>query len=120
MRNSGKLRVFIIDDEQSITVTLATILRMNGYETFSYTDPRYALFSLNVYRPHVVLTDVDMPLLSGYDLARQVRRRLPGCEVILFTGNTEAKAEPGYRMLFKPLRPQDIMAELDRVPSRAA
>src|SRR4051812_44362346 len=68
------LRVLVVDDERDIVLTLMAILRDEGHETKgAYTGPE-ALAAIVDFNPDVMIADISMPGMNGWDLARQVRK----------------------------------------------
>jgi CheY-like chemotaxis protein len=70
----NRLRVVVIDDEPDTVLMLLTLLRDEGYEAEGFASGRAALDSLRAYDPDVVISDVSMPIVNGWDIAREVRR----------------------------------------------
>jgi len=109
--------VFVVDDEPVIASTLAALLRMSGFVATSFTDPRKALASALVHAPDLVISDVVMPLLSGIDLALQIKAVCPACKVILFSGQARTvnflhdaeRLGEHFHILPKPLHPTDLL-----------
>jgi len=92
-------RIFIVDDEHVITSTLAMILRNQGFEATSFTEPLDALEAALCEAPDLLISDVMMPRLSGIELAIEVRKHCPECKVLLFSGallhgSSEGRAFP--------------------------
>jgi len=113
--------VFVVDDEPVIATTLATILRLNGgFRARSFTQPLEALEAARVENPDLLITDVVMPLLSGIELAIQVRELCPDCKILLFSGQAatshllEAAGANGhnFELLVKPVHPADLLAKI--------
>jgi CheY-like chemotaxis protein len=71
------IHIFVVDDEITISETLALILGGNGFTVSSFTDPLRALERVPSGSPDVLLTDVVMPHLSGIDLAIQIKGNSP-------------------------------------------
>lgn len=111
-------RVFVVDDEPVIGSTLAMILRHHGYDAASFTSPGAALLAVRSEAPDLLLSDVVMPLLSGIELAIQVREHCPNCKVLLFSGQSAAsnwvKAAPtgGFEVLSKPVHPKVLLQRI--------
>ena len=78
-------RVFIVHEELVIASSLAAILRHRGFDARSFTDPLRALSAAASEAPELLISDFAMPLLSGSELASQVREYSPDCKVLLFT-----------------------------------
>ena len=82
------LRILIVDDNVDGADMLATMLSMWGYETAMEHSGPAALEQARAFRPHVILLDIALPGMDGYEVARQVRL-LPGLEqvsVVALTG----------------------------------
>lgn len=76
VRRPGRLRVLVIDDEPDTVITLLEILRDEGYEARGFSHPVEALNALPTYDPDVVISDIAMPVMNGWDLARKVRQKM--------------------------------------------
>ena len=70
-----KLRILIADDDRDTTVTLAAVLRDEGHEVNTVLRGDEVLELCRLVRPDVVMADVDMPGMSGYAIARELRQR---------------------------------------------
>jgi len=69
------LRILIADDDRDNATMLAVVLRDEGHEVVSALRGDEALELSRLFRPDVVITDVNMPGVSGYALARELRQR---------------------------------------------
>jgi DNA-binding response OmpR family regulator len=116
-------RVFVVDDEPVIATTLGTILRMKGFEAHTFDLPLEALRAARELPPDLLITDVVMPLLSGIELAIQMRALCPNCKVLLFSGQAAtfdllAKADASghhFDVLTKPVHPADLLNKIQTV-----
>jgi DNA-binding NtrC family response regulator len=114
---SDKFKIFVVDDETTISFTLAAILRVNGFAAESFTNPLRALEAAAGSSPHLLLSDVSMPQMSGVDLAMQILAVCPECKVLLFSGQAattdllRAAREQGFnfKLLEKPVHPQELL-----------
>ncbi len=95
--------VLLVDDEESVRLTAAEMLRDLGYAVVHVSDPAAALDAV-AERPDIalLLTDVVMPSLDGRALAAEARRRRPGLAVLYATGQSLGSVEPGSKVLPKP------------------
>ena len=66
-------KVLIVDDEPNIVVSLEFLMKQKGYTVKAVDNGKDALDALREFAPDLVLLDVMMPLLSGYELAQKVR-----------------------------------------------
>lgn len=69
------LRVLIADDDRDGTVTLSTVLELEGYQVRAVHGGQDALDAAREFRPHAVVLDIGMPKVTGYDCARRLRQR---------------------------------------------
>jgi CheY-like chemotaxis protein len=66
-------RILIVDDNSDHTDSLAALLRMAGHDIATAYDAEDALARATAFRPTVVLLDIGMPRMNGYELARRIR-----------------------------------------------
>ena len=107
-------KVLIVEDESNIAELLNLYLKKEGYETKVAEDGGKALELYRLFRPDLVLLDIEMPGISGYDLASVLKKQNAACEVVFITGHTELVLE-AFR--FKPaafVPKQLIRSELPR------
>jgi CheY-like chemotaxis protein len=84
----------VVEDDPSIRTTVAMILRLNGYEVETANDGFDALLCLKNYVPDLLLSDLNMPHMSGFELLSVVRRRFPEVKVIATSGAYDASDVP--------------------------
>jgi CheY-like chemotaxis protein len=77
------LRVLIVDDNEDAADSLGVLLRYVGAETHVVHDGESALRALDDFRPDMVLLDIGMPGMDGYEVARRIRRRPEHRRVVL-------------------------------------
>ena len=65
-----KRRLLIVDDEQDITLTLGTVLRESGFDVVSFNAPLLALRSFKPSYYDLVILDIRMPDMNGFELDR--------------------------------------------------
>jgi CheY-like chemotaxis protein len=70
-------RILIVDDNEDAANSLATLLQLSGHETASVYTAADALRRASDFRPDVVLLDIGLPGMDGYEVAQQMRE-LPG------------------------------------------
>jgi CheY-like chemotaxis protein len=125
-RGSGDaLRVLIIEDNVDAARLLAILLRTRGYSVNVAHDGASALAEAARERPDVMLVDLGLPDMSGYELARQVRAdpSLASVHLIALTGYGGARARAhtaacGFdHHLVKPLDRDELEALLANAPS---
>ena len=82
-KSAGRLRVLVVDDNVDAADTLAEMLRVSGHDVDTAYDGVAAIAAVASYRPDVVLMDIGLPKLSGYDVARQIRQSDPQRRIVL-------------------------------------
>jgi DNA-binding response OmpR family regulator len=91
-------RVFVVDDELEIAKMLTVVLQMNLFNVVSFTDPGVALESARGSAPDYLISNIGMPGMSGIDLAIAIRRDVPTCKRLLFSGPRVDPASTGVRV----------------------
>ena len=79
-------RVLIVDDDADLRDDLREVLARQGYETAAAADGQEALEKLESWFPDVIVTDLMMPRLDGFELLRTLRQRGPVIPAIVLTG----------------------------------
>jgi DNA-binding response OmpR family regulator len=72
------LRILVADDERDTVLTLMMLLRAEGHEARGVYTGRQALAALREFDPDAVLLDIALPELSGWEVARELRKRQIG------------------------------------------
>ena len=108
------IHVLIVDDDEDWRDVMAEVLLEEGFSVSTASDGRAACVSLRRSRPEVVVTDVDMPVMTGRELLTWLRstdRKLP---VIVVTGEDEtaiaSKCPDAFRVLRKPATADAIVS----------
>src|SRR5690606_27620314 len=73
--DSKRLRVLVVDDNKDAADSLHLLLDAIGQDVVTVYDGPSALDVIDKFRPDVVMLDIGMPLMSGYDVARRIRER---------------------------------------------
>ena len=76
-------RILVVDDNLDAADSLGMVLRMMGHEVHTAHDGFEAVGAAAAFRPDVILLDIGLPKLSGYDAARRLREQEGGTEVLL-------------------------------------
>jgi two-component system, sensor histidine kinase and response regulator len=111
-------RVLVVDDDPDIRNVLESNLTAAGYEVEQASDGVDALGLMTKWRPDLVILDVSMPRLDGWEVARQARadRRLSETPIVFLTGKTdEIDVLKGLSLgaveyATKPFIPENIVA----------
>jgi signal transduction histidine kinase len=85
-------RVMVVDDSLDSANSLATLLRLGGHEVFVASDGEAALDLCMAARPDVVLLDIGLPGMDGYEVCRRIRKRgLTDAMIIAMTGYGQSR-----------------------------
>ena len=112
--------ICIVDDESSITSTVASILKDEGYQAISFPDAESLWQKLDTLEPSLVLLDVWLPGIDGMQLLKRLHDRFPLLPVIMMSGHAGIEAAVAaikagaYDFLEKPLHLEVL---LDKVES---
>jgi CheY-like chemotaxis protein len=91
--------ILVVDDSQDGADSLAFLLKAAGHEVMTAYDGRTALKLAEQHQPDVVLLDIGMPEVSGYDVARAIRREVWGRNMRLIALTGWGQAEHRRRSL---------------------
>jgi PAS domain S-box-containing protein len=116
VRPKRKRRVLIVDDNVDHAESLATLLRLDGHEAHTAYSGLEAIEAVSSVRPEIVLLDIGMPGLNGYETARRIHERAGSDEITLvaISGWAQAKdrqlsqASGFDRHLVKPVDPDEL------------
>ncbi|HUQ29468.1 MAG TPA: response regulator [Usitatibacter sp.] len=115
-------RVLVVDDNADAADSLAMLLQVRGDEVRVAYDGEEALVAELDFQPQVVLLDIGMPKLSGYEVARRIRdARGPGVLIVAITGwgqdeDRQRAREAGFDHHFT--KPVDYAALLEVIDAR--
>lgn len=118
-----RLRVLVADDDRDTAVMLAAILRDEGDEVHTVLRGDEVLDVVRLFRPDAVILDLNLPGMSGYALAHEIRERHGAVAPMLIaisgvwkdTGERLAGQAMGFdHYLVKPCDPKQVLAILER------
>lgn len=119
------LCVFIVDDNHDAALTLKDLLSVLGYRSHVFFDPEEALVAAKLHKPAVVLLDLGMPKIDGFELASQIKALHPETMLVACTGWGSAEARmkaitAGFvHHMVKPLNPDELQLLLEHTPYTA-
>jgi CheY-like chemotaxis protein len=117
------LTVLVVDDEPVVRAYVARVLAYEGVDVAVAADGREAtrLVAEDRIRPHVVVTDIEMPGMSGVELAARLLSMRPSIRIVMMTADPE-RAEAARRhpaivdeVILKPMRVDAILAAVRAV-----
>jgi|YNPNPStandDraft_1061719.scaffolds.fasta_scaffold06396_4 DNA-binding response OmpR family regulator len=111
-------RVLLIDDEEEFVSTLSERLVLRGFDCRFATSGEAGLAMIPEFAPEVVVLDVIMPGVSGFDLLALMRKEYPDTPVILLTGHGSTQdgmkgMEMGaFDYLIKPVDIEELVSKI--------
>jgi CheY-like chemotaxis protein len=90
----SKTRILVVEDDATVRLTISKLLCDEGYEVAIAVDGFDALLQLQRRAPALILSDLNMPQMSGFELLSVVRRRFPDILVVASSGAYDSSAVP--------------------------
>jgi CheY-like chemotaxis protein len=90
MSNPPKHRILVVDDQESVRTTVSMLLAVHGYLVTRAEDGFDALLKMKSKVPELIVSDLNMPRMSGFEFLSVVRRRFPQVLVVAMSGAYEA------------------------------
>ena len=121
-----RFRVLVVDDNHDSALSLAMVLSIMGHETRTAHDGESAVATAESFRPEVVLLDIGLPKLNGYEVAQRIRGNAWGASMFLIavTGwgqqeDRQRSTEVGMNVhMVKPVEPAALERLLSELPGK--
>ncbi|MCM0591744.1 MAG: response regulator transcription factor [Gloeotrichia echinulata IR180] len=121
------LTILVVDDDLGTRLSISDYLELSGYSVITANDGQEALMMVEEYRPDLIVTDIVMPQMNGYELVRRVRQQPPFrlLPVILLTARTKTQERIlGYQSgcdlyLPKPFELEELAAAIRNLLERS-
>jgi len=116
-------RVLVVDDQANVRQLLQEYLTEQGFEVMTAPDGQSALYTARHHQPDVILLDVMMPKMDGYQFLRQYRQERQTPIIIVTAREEETDAVLGLEMgaddyVVKPFRMRELLARIRAVLRR--
>src|SRR5712675_1782989 len=123
-KEDARIRLLVVDDEQTIRRLCMTVGGGLGYLCSEAESAEAVLAQIPATMPDIVIADLRLPNLSGAELLRQIKSRLPATEVVIMTGHgsiesaVEAMKSGAYDYIQKPFRVEELRMLLRRMEEK--
>ena len=116
--------ILVVDDDPGIRDVVTMVLRDEGFPVATATNGRQALASITAARPELVLLDLNMPVMTGWEVLSQLQAALAGIPVVVMTaaqgGQAEAQRCHADGYLGKPFDLEDLLTVVERCLRRGS
>ena len=118
-------RILIVDDEPNIVLALELLMKREGYTVQSVDDGQKAFDAVREFRPDLILLDIMMPKMDGYEVCQRIRAdaSLKDISIIMLTAKgREVEREKGLALgadfyVTKPFSTREVMMMIKEVLS---
>lgn len=120
---TDSIRVLVVDDEKTVADSLALILRASDYDATACYSGEDAVELCQALDPHIVVSDIVMGPMSGFDLAIWLAENHPACRIVLMSAHSfhdplvAKSVRRGFDFIPKPIHPDKF---LDKIASPGA
>jgi DNA-binding NtrC family response regulator len=118
---ADKSRVLVVDDEDTLRTVLSQELKGEGYDVETAADGQLAIDTLKEKQFDLVLLDIKMPNVSGFEVLKYIKQDHPSLKVIMLTGFAdlknaiESKKLGAEDFVSKPYDLVDLLTTIERV-----
>jgi two-component system alkaline phosphatase synthesis response regulator PhoP len=110
-------RLVLVDDDANLRHTLGYTLRQEGFEVFAAEDGERGVEAFRQHRPDVVVLDLMLPSIDGFEVCRRIRRESDVPIIMLTARDTEVDKVVGLELgaddyLVKPFSPRELVARV--------
>jgi PAS domain S-box-containing protein len=118
----GSETILLVDDEEGVRKLVFAVLKSNGYDVMEASNGVSALatYEKNGHKVDMVLTDVVMPQMNGFELGKQLTERAPGIKILYMSGYRDNAiggnaGETPRAFLHKPFTPDVLLSKVREV-----
>ena len=115
-------RILVVEDQEDNRRILRDLLSNAGHDMFEVEDGEAAIAAARQYRPDVILMDIQLPILDGYEATRRIKAdpELRGIPIIVVTSyalsgdEDKARAAGCDAYVAKPYSPRELLAKINQ------
>ena len=113
----AEAKILVVDDEQSILDLVTAYLKPEGYQVYTAMDGPAALKAARAFRPDLIVLDIMLPGMDGFEVLSQLRRESPVYVILLTARAEETDKIVGLSVgaddyLTKPFSPRELVARI--------
>lgn len=116
-----RMKVLVVEDTEELRTLLVTILQYDGYQVESANNGVDALERLETFLPDLIISDILMPEMDGYELATIVNKKYPEIKIQLVSGDDE-KSHANLvdenlkeNIIYKPFNSNALLAKIRKL-----
>src|SRR5215469_13215695 len=124
--NNDKKRILIVDDESDITTALKMYLEIQGFHVDTFTNPVNALAHFKAGFYHLLILDIKMPEMNGFELYTEIKKKDDTIKVFFLTALSEMHDYDAFKkevfpkegeryFIAKPIENEEILTRINTV-----
>ena len=121
-------KILIVDDEPNIVISLEFLMQQSGYEVATARDGEDAMKKIASFQPDLVLLDIMLPLLNGFEVCQRIRENSQWNRIkviMLSAKGREIEVSKGIALgadayVTKPFSTKDLIAQVQRLLANGA
>jgi CheY-like chemotaxis protein len=113
-------RILLVDDQESLRASVRMMLELDGHQVTEANNGAEALNSFTIGDFDLVITDFEMPVMEGNELAASLKLLAPALPILMITASDRARGDvenPADALLNKPLTVPDLRCALGKLLS---
>jgi two-component system response regulator ChvI len=125
-KKNGKKKILIVDDESDITLALKMYLESQGFHIDTFTDPTRALSQFKPGFYDLLIFDIKMPEMNGFELYKEIKKKDERVKVLFFTALTEMQDYDAFKkevspkegerdFIAKPIENQEVLKRVNSI-----
>ena len=126
IKKNDKQRILIVDDESDITTALKMYLELQGFQVDAFTDPANALAQFKAGFYHLLILDIKMPEMNGFELYKEIKKKDKTVKVFFLTALSEMHDYDAFKkdvfpkegeryFIAKPIENEEILKRINTV-----
>jgi two-component system, OmpR family, response regulator ChvI len=126
IKKNDKLKILIVDDESDITSALKMYLELQGFQIDAFTNPTDALTQFKARFYHLLILDIKMPEMNGFELYKEIKKKDETVKVFFLTALSEMHDYDAFKkevfpkegeryFIAKPIENEEILKRINTI-----